>query len=303
MCDENTIADDEALLAAQGKTKLSRRQFTAVSGGAAVATMLPVTGLAEELVEEIAAAALTESEVTITTPDGEADAFFVHPAEGKHAAVLVWPDVIGLRDAYRLVGRRLAASGYSVLVVNPYYRSAKAPVVPAGASFRDEATRAVVLPMARSLTPATNVTDANAFVGWLDAQEAVDTSRKVGTTGYCMGGAMTMRTAAALPGRVGAGASFHGGRLVTDDLDSPHRLVPVMNAQFLIAVAENDDKRDPVAKSVLAQAFEAAELTAEIEVYEGAQHGWCTPDSAVHNEAQANRAWGRLLATFETALA
>ena len=294
MCDDNTLADDRRFLASGG-AHLTRRQFAAAGGVAAVSAWLPGTALA--------AAGLVESEVSITTPDGVADAFYVHPVQGKHAAVLIWPDVFGLRDAYRLVGRRLASAGYCVLVVNPYYRSAKAPVVAADASFQDEAVRAVLMPMARSLTPDTNVTDAEAFIGWLDGQAAVDTGRPVGTTGYCMGGAMTMRTAAALPGRVGAGASFHGARLVTDDIDSPHRLVPVMNASFLIAVADNDDERDPVAKSVLAQAFEAAELKAEIEVYEGAMHGWCTPGSRVYNEAQAEKAWGRLLVLFAEALA
>lgn len=293
MCDENTLAEDAKFLATSGTT-LTRRQFAATTGTAAILAWLPGTAYAADLIE---------SEVSIKTPDGMADAFYVHPPEGTHAAVLIWPDVLGLRDAYRLVGRRLASAGYAVLVVNPYYRSATAPVVPADASFQDEATRAVVLPMARSLTPATNVTDAQAFVGWLDDQDEVDTSRKIGTTGYCMGGSMTMRTAAALPGRIGAGASFHGGRLVTDELDSPHRLIPVMNAQFLIAVAANDDERDPVAKSVLAQAFEAAELSAEIEVYDGAMHGWCTPGSRVYNEVQAEKAWGRLLVLFGDALA
>lgn len=298
MCDENTLADEQALGlqagAPAGGVSLSRRRFTALSGAAALSAWAPGSALANSLVE---------SEVSISTPDGTADAFYVHPAKGQHAAVLVWPDILGLRDAYRLVGRRLASAGYSVLVVNPYYRLAKAPVVPAGASFRDEATRAVLMPMARSLTAKPVETDAKAFVGWLDKQAAVDTSRKVGTTGYCMGGSMTLRTAGVLPERVGAGASFHGGRLVTDDLDSPHLLIPIMNAEFLIAVAENDDARDPVTKAVLAQAFEAAELAAEIEVYDGAMHGWCTPGSAVYNEEQAERAWARLLVLFERALA
>jgi len=294
MCDEHTLADDNQHLASTGGQRLSRRQFGALAGGAAaLAAWLP--GRAQ-------AAGLTESEVSVTTPDGVADCFFVHPAEGSHAGVLVWPDVLGLRDAYRLVGRRLAAEGYSVLVVNPYYRTSKSPVVEPGASFQDEATRNLVLPMARSLSPQTNATDAAAFVGWLDEQSSVDTTRKVGAMGYCMGGPMTLRTAATQAGRIGAGASFHGGGLVTDKLDSPHLSAPLMNADFLIAVAKNDDERDPVAKDVLKQAFEAAELTSEIEVYE-AMHGWCTPDSRVYNEPEAERAWARLLALFEGALA
>ena len=250
-----------------------------------------------------AAPAVVGTDVNVKTPDGEADCYFVHPDSGRHAGVIVWPDILGLRPAFRAMGDRLAASGYAVLVANPYYRVARSPVVEEGASFADAATRQKVFPLARSLTPETNVTDAQAFVAFLDAQDAVDTTRKIGTTGYCMGGPMTMRTAAAVPNRIGAGASFHGGGLVTDDDSSPHLLVPTMQASFLFAIAENDDERDPEAKGALRQAFDAAGLAAEIEVYEGAMHGWCPPDSAVYNEAQAERAWGRLLVLFEGALA
>jgi carboxymethylenebutenolidase len=201
------------------------------------------------------------------------------------------------------MGKRLAESGYSVLVVNPYYRTARSPVVSEGASFQDESTRNTVLPMARSLSAETNVTDARAFVDFLDKQSPVDTNRKIGTTGYCMGGPITMRTAAAVPERIGAGASFHGGGLVTDRADSPHLLVPTMNAQFLFAIAANDDERDPEAKNVLRETYDKAGLAAEIEVYAGAMHGWCPPDSRVYNEPQAERAWARLLVLFENALA
>ena len=306
MCDESTLEDE---LAAAGKTSniqeglqqnLTRRRFGLTTGtltvSGALAAWLPGSAQAEDLVEQ---------EVTIKTPDGEADAFFVHPAkgEGASAAVLVWPDVLGLRDAYRLVGRRLAASGYAALVVNPYYRSQKAPVVEPGASFRDDAVRSRIMPLARSLSPETNVIDAKAFVSWLDDQEAVDTKRKVGTIGYCMGGAITMRAAAAIPKRIGAGGSFHGGRLVTDDPGSPHLLVPKMSASFLIAIAGNDDERDPEAKKALAHAFAMAKLDAEIDVYKGTLHGWCTPDSQVYNEEQAEKAWARMMDRFETALA
>ena len=201
------------------------------------------------------------------------------------------------------MGKRLAESGYSVLVVNPFYRQKKAPVVPEGASFADEATRNTVMPLAGALNATTHVTDAKAFVGFLDSQAAVDTNRGIGTTGYCMGGPMVMRTAAALPDRIGAAASFHGGGLVTTQADSPHLSIPTMTAQFLIAIAENDDEREPNAKVVLGEAFEQAGLEAEIEVYAGAAHGWCPPDAAVYNEAQAERAWSRLLVLFEKALA
>jgi carboxymethylenebutenolidase len=201
------------------------------------------------------------------------------------------------------MARRLAESGYAVLVVNPFYRKVQGQVVPEGASFQDPAVREILLPLAGSLTPETQVTDARAFVAFLDAQSAVDTTRKIGTTGYCMGGPFVMRTAATLPDRVGAGASFHGSRLVTDGPDSPHLLIPQMRGRFLFAIAENDDAREPEAKNVLRKAFDDAGVSAEIEVYAGAQHGWCPPDSQVYDEAQAERAWGRMLALFEQALA
>ncbi len=291
MCDENTVADNERLLRTGG---LSRRRFNAAAGAAALAAMLPRAANAADVMER---------DVEVTTPDGSADCYFVHPAVGTHPGVIVWPDILGLRPAFRVMGRRLAESGYAVLVVNPYYRTARSPVVDEGASFQDAATREVVLPMARSLTAQTNVIDARAFVAFLDTQAAVDTNRRIGTTGYCMGGPMTMRTAAAIPQRIGAGASFHGGRLVTDQPDSPHLLVDEMQASFLFAIAENDDEREPESKSVLREVFDAAGLPAEIEVYAGAMHGWCPPDSRVYNEAQAERAWARLLVLFEQALA
>jgi carboxymethylenebutenolidase len=175
--------------------------------------------------------------------------------------------------------------------------------VPEGASFADEATRNTVMPLAQALSPTTHVTDARAFIAWLDGQPQVDRNRKIGTTGYCMGGPIVMRTAAAVPDRVGAGASFHGGGLVTNNPDSPHLLVPQMKAHFLFAIAENDDQREPEAKNVLRETYQKAGLPAEIEVYAGAAHGWCPPDSAVYNEAQAERAWSRMLVLFENALA
>ena len=289
MCDENTLRDEAA-----AGVPLTRRRFAATASAAAVAAILPKARGAD---------AVTGTDVIVQTPDGEADCYFAHPGSGKHAGVIVWPDILGLRPAFRAMGDRLASAGYAVLVVNPYYRQAQAPVVPEGASFADAATREKVMPLARSLSPETNVTDAKAFVAFLDAQAAVDTGRQIGTTGYCMGGPMTMRTAAAIPNRIGAGASFHGGRLATDDEASPHLLVPKMQASFLFAIAENDDERDPQAKDKLREAFDAAGLDAEIEVYAGAMHGWCPPDSAVYDEAQAERAWARLLVLFEGALA
>ena len=290
MCDENTERDVDTALG----SPLTRRRFAAVTAAAAVAAIMP---------RARGASAVTGQDVTVRTPDGEADCYFTHPASGRHAGVIVWPDILGLRPALRAMGDRLAGSGYAVLVANPYYRTARAPVVPDGASFRDAATREAVMPLYQSLSPEGNVTDAKAFVEFLDAQPAVDTARRIGTTGYCMGGPMTMRTAAAVPDRIGAGASFHGGGLATDADGSPHLLVPDMRASFLFAIAENDDEREPEAKVKLREAFDAANLNAEIEVYAGALHGWCPPDSAVYHEEQAERAWARLLVLFETALA
>ena len=239
----------------------------------------------------------------IETPDGEADCYYVHPESGSHAAVIVWPDIVSIRPAFRAMGKRLAESGYTVLVVNPYYRTAKGAVVPEGARFRDPGIRDLLMPHARSLSPETCVTDGKAFVAWLDEQPEVDTRRKIGTTGYCMTGSYVMRLAAAIPDRIGAGGSFHGGGLATDEPDSPHLLADQIKAGLLIAIAENDDERYPEEKVRLREAFDAAGVEAEIEVYAGALHGWCPPDSAVYNEEQAERAWSRMLALFERELA
>lgn len=244
-----------------------------------------------------------EQNVDVETPDGTADCYFVHPADGKHPAVIVWPDILGLRTSFRLMGKRLAQSGYSVLVVNLYYRTAKGAVVPEDARLNDPEIRDIVMPLKKTLSPETCLTDGRAFVQFLDQQPSVDTSRKVGTAGYCMTGSYTLRLAADMPDRIGAGASFHGSGLVSESNDSPHLLAPHIQAGFLIAIAENDDEHDPDAKTVLSEAFDSAEVEAEIKVYEGTLHGWCPPDSAVHNEAQAERAWTRLLALFELRLA
>ncbi len=292
MCDDRTVRESDDYL--KSRNDLTRRRFTALSAGAGLSMLLPRGAGAQEV---------TEQDVEVTMPDGVADCYFVHPVSGRHPGVLVWPDILGLRPSYRQMGRRLAESGYSVLVVNPFYRSARSPVVPEGATFQDESVRNTVFPLARELNADTHVTDARAFVDFLDSQPAVDPDRKMGTTGYCMGGPITMRTAWARADRIGAGASFHGGGLVTGQPDSPHLLVAEMDAHYLFAIAENDDDNDPEVKNVLRETFAAAELPAEVEVYEGALHGWCSLDSSVYNEAQAERAWSRLLVLFETALA
>lgn len=288
MCDERTDSDNSRYLRAQ---RLTRREFGAVSAGAGLAFLLPRAANAQSV---------TEAEIDITTPDGVCDSYFVHPSSGAHPGVLIWPDAFGLRPAKRQMARRLAESGYSVLVVNQYYRSQRAPIVNS-TNFQEVAP--IVRPLMGTLNADTHVRDARAFIGWLDGQASVDTSRGVGTMGYCMGGPITMRTAAAVPDRVKAAASFHGGGLVTDGPDSPHLLVPQMQAQYLFAIAENDDENEPEAKNVLREVFDKAGLAAEIEVYDGALHGWCPPDTQVYNEPQAERAWSRLLVLFERALA
>ena len=292
MCDQDHFDDDLKDYVSRGA--VTRREFGAVTLGAGMAFALPRSANAQ---------AVRESEVKVTTPDGVADCYFVHPASGAHAGVVIWPDILGLRPAFRQMGKRLAESGYSVLVVNPFYRLKAAPVVPAGASFSDPEVRKLVMPLAGALNATTHVTDAKAFIAFLDMQAAVDKRKKIGTMGYCMGGPITMRTAAAVPDRVGAGASFHGGGLVTKEPNSPHLLVPTTKAQFLFAIAENDDQREPESKTVLKDTYAKAGLAAEIEVYAGAAHGWCPPDSAVYNEAQAEKAWSRLLVLFGKALA
>src|SRR5438270_10190909 len=287
MCDQDHFEKDREEFERLGL--VTRKQF-GILLGAGVAMMLP---------EVANAATVTESDVNVTTPDGIADCYFVHPASGTAPAVLVWPDIFGLRPAFRQMGRRLAQSGYSVLVVNPFYRTKKAPTAGEGSATPIQQ----LMPLAQSLNETTQMTDAKAFITWLDGQSAVAKGRKVGTQGYCMGGPIAFRTAAAVPERVGAVASFHGGGLVTDKPNSPHLEAAKSKAQFLIAIAANDDARSPNDKNTLKETFAKANLPAEIEVYADAAHGWCPPDSHVYNEPQAEKAWSRLLDLYGKALA
>jgi carboxymethylenebutenolidase len=287
MCDQDHFENDRREYEARGL--VTRKQF-GVMLGAGIAMMLPKVANA---------VTVTESEVTIKTPDGTADCYFVHPATGTAPGVLVWPDIFGLRPAFRQMGKRLAESGYSVLVVNPFYRVKKAPTAEQGAATPIPG----LMPLMQALTETTNMTDAKAFIGWLDQQPSVAKNRKVGTQGYCMGGPLAFRTAAAVPDRVGAVGSFHGGGLVTNMPNSPHLLAAKSKAQFLIAIAESDDKQTPTAKDVMKETFAKANLPAEIEVYTGSAHGWCPPDSGVYNEPLAEKAWSRLLVLYGKALA
>jgi carboxymethylenebutenolidase len=279
---------------ARRSNDLTRRQFGAMTLGAGVVAVFP---------KLVNAAETHGLDVEIKTADGTADAYFVHPTKGKHPGVLIWTDIFGLRPAFKQMADRLAESGYSVLVINPFYRIKKAPTSPEHPDMDDATTRQALMSLMGSLNPTTAVTDAKAFVGYLDAQPSVDKKRKIGTTGYCMGGSFVFRTAATFPDRIGAGATFHGGGLVTDKPDSPHLLIPQMKAHFLIAIAENDDQKQPDAKTVLRDSFAKAKLPAEIEVYGGTMHGWCPPDSKVYNHDQAEKAWSRMLVLFSSSLA
>jgi carboxymethylenebutenolidase len=287
MCDQDHFDDDRQQYEALGL--VTRRQF-GVLLGAGITMMLPAVANA---------VAVTDGDVIVTTPDGTCDGYFVHPATGTAAGVLLWPDIFGLRPAMRQMGKRLAESGYSVLVVNPFYRVKKAPTADNGAATPIQQ----LMPLARALNETTQTTDAKAFVAWLDQQPSVAKNRKIGTQGYCMGGPIAFRTASAAPDRVGAVASFHGGGLVTDQPNSPHLQTAKTKVQLLIAIAANDDQRSPTEKDVLKDTFAKANLPAEIEVYTGAAHGWCPPDSGVYNEPQAEKAWSRLLALYGKALA
>ena len=286
MCDQDHFEDDRLEFEAGGL--VTRRQF-GVLLGAGVAMMLP---------KVVGAVAVTEQDVTIKTPDGTCDAYFVHVASGTAPAVLVWPDIFGLRPAFRQMGKRLAETGYSVLVVNPFYRTQKAPTAAKGAA----TPIPELLPLAKQLSETTHMTDAKAFIAWLDQQQSVAKNRKIGTQGYCMGGPMAFRTAAAVPDRVGAVASFHGGGLVTKEPNSPHLQASKTKASLLVAIAANDDMRAPDEKNVLKETFAKSGQSAEVEVYSGA-HGWCPPDSTVYNQPDAEKAWTRLLALYGKALA
>ena len=281
--------------------ELTRRDFVATVAAGIVAATGTELGAQQQV---------TETTVEIKTPDGTCDAAFIHPASGAHPAVIIWPDAFGLRPSMRTMAKRLAADGFSVLVPNPYYRVAKSPVWEDASKVDFQAARPKLNPLMGSIqADGTVERDAPALIAWLDMQKQVDRNKKIGTQGYCMGGGLVVRTAASVPGRVGAGASFHGGGLVTDRPNSPHLLAPKIKARMYFAIATNDDMQQPDAKTKLKEAFDAAKVPVDVEVFSQAQHGWCVPDmpaqangQPIDNKADADRAWAKLVAMYKAAL-
>ncbi len=276
----------------QGHDELARRDFVG-----SVAAGLAVAGAAFG-----AALPVTEKDVEIKTPDGTCDAAYIHPTTGSHAAVIIWSDAFGLRPVLRDIGKRIAAEGYTVLVPNPFYRVKKGPAVDNPSTFDFATGMKTIQPLMASIgAPGACERDATAFVAWLDSQKEVNKSKKIGTQGYCMGGPLVVRTAATVPSRIGAGGSFHGGGLVTDKPDSPHMLASKINAKMYFGVAANDDMKQPDAKDKLKEAFGSK---AEVEVY-SSQHGWCIKDmpNMIYNQADAEKAWGKLVALYKSGLA
>ena len=269
---------------------VSRRAFVVSSAATAVLSSASAAAQAK----------VVEKDVNVPMASGVSDSALFYPeGKGPWPGVLVWTDILGLRPVFREMGRRLAAEGYVVLVPNPFYRNAKAPIVDGSFDFSKPEDRAKVMPMAAALTAEANINDAKSYVVFLDQQSQTDKKKKMGVQGYCMGGPLTFRTAATQADRIGAAATFHGGGLVTDKPESPHLLIPKMKAEVLCCVADNDDKRDPAAKDKLKEAFAVAHLKATVEVHEGCNHGWTVRGSQVYNEAGAERAWAELTALYK----
>ncbi len=292
MCDEKTERD--AAQYARENNTLNRRQFNTLLAMGTLSAAFPQFA--------IAGSSVNRQEVMVSTPDGTADCLLVSPSSGKYPAVIMWPDIKGRREAFDSMGSRLAAEGYSVLVVNPFYRDVKGAALPDGIEFPAPEARAILSPMRAKLVQDAVVRDATAFFSFLDNQASVDTAKQGAVMGYCMSGAFTMYAAAALPQRIGAIASYHGGGLATDKENSPHLTVSDSDALALHAIAENDNERAPNMKPWLSDAYIEAGITADIEVYPGTLHGWTPPDSRVYNEQQAEIAWSKTLAMFKKGL-
>ena len=274
-------------------TSFTRRSVVLTMSSAAVLAALPGTALASDV---------TETDVMVPTPDGSADAALFYPAgKGAWPAVLMWPDILGLRPVFREMGRRLAGAGYTVLVPNPFYRTRRAPIVTGPFDFNDKAAMAKLLDLKATLTDARIDSDASAFVAFLDKQKQTNRRKGAGVQGYCFSGPFAFHTGAVRSDRIRAVATFHGGGLVTKDANSPHLLIPKTKASFVVAIARNDDQRQPDAKDVLKKAFSAAKRPATVEVYP-ADHGWCVAGGGTYNEAAAEKAWAELLKLYRTNL-
>ncbi|MBL8770891.1 MAG: dienelactone hydrolase family protein [Phenylobacterium sp.] len=287
------MCDDDIHVGLIHDPTVSRRTFGLMTAAGAAAAASAARAQAK----------VVEKDVEVKTADGTADAVLFHPSgKGTWPAVLIWTDIAGLRPTFREMGRRLAAEGYVVLVPNPFYRSVKGVVAGEGFNFANPTDRARVMGYRQAMTNAGVDGDAKAYLAFLDAQPQTNKRRKAGVQGYCMGGPLSFRTAAAVPGRIAAVGSFHGGGLTTKSPDSPHLLIPKTNASYLVAVAENDDKQQPDSKDILKAAFAEAKKSATVEVYPAA-HGWCVKGSQVYNEAQAEKAWAELLKLYKASLA
>lgn len=280
--------------AVQSGDGMSRRAVMMLSAAVVAASAWPV--------DAAAMADVKERGVDIKTPDGTCDAILVSPVKGKSAAVILYPDALGLRAVKVAMARRLAAQGYAVLVINQFYRARRAPVFGPGFDFANPADRAELAKLRAPLDHDAVTRDAHALVAFLDAQPEVDSRKKIGTVGFCMGGSMTIRAAAAEPKRVGACASFHGGQLVTDEATSPHRLIPGTQASCHIAIAADDDAKEPNSKTVLTEVLTTAKRPFTLEVYPGSKHGWMVPESAVYDRPQAERGWVAMTTLYKQAL-
>jgi carboxymethylenebutenolidase len=311
------VTDDKQELAQYQQndksSDLSRREFVALSLAAGITAAAGMVAADLEVVE---------TDVEVKTPDGICDAVFIHPKTATHPGVLLWPDAFGLRPTIRNMGKRLAAEGYSVLAPNNFYRTAKAPLFDLSSvtyhnhgngqvMFQDKNDTAKQQQALAGLNaPGAAEKDAIAYIAFLDAQKQVDKTKKIGTHGYCIGGRMVVHTAAAVPGRVGAGGSFYPGlgNMVTDKPNSPHLLAPKIKARIYFALASDDDMDYPDVKNKLREAFAAAKVPTEIEVYPHARHGWCTPDmppengKSAYNKPDAERAWRKLLSLYKATL-
>lgn len=292
MCDKHTEADADS--AEKSASAFSRRDFNKLVAVGSLASAFPQFARAS--------ASVKSEEVSVKTPDGVADCLLSYPEGGVFAGVVMWPDIKGRRAAFDLMGQRLAASGYAVLVVNPFYRDVKGAALPDGVTFPSDEAWSILSPMRAKLTPENTNSDNRAFFDFLNQQDAVDASKAKGIMGYCMSGAYTILGAAAFPDEVGAIASFHGGGLASENKDSPHLVVKDSKAIALHAIAENDAEKHPEMEPLLKEAYEQAGIEADIAVYPGTLHGWTPPDSRVYNEEQADDAWDRMLKIFEKGL-